>query len=136
MAQSHSASLHRVLVVDDDPTLLFLMMEIVELQGVRVCGAADAEEAVEVLDVYRDITAVITDVEMPGPMNGIELAYFVESRWPQIRIFITSGRQQLSLAPMPIGATFVPKPFGLAEICQVFTSAGFDVEAGAASSRS
>lgn len=131
MAPSLSPDSHRVLVVEDDPTLLFLMMEMVELEGMKVHGAADAEEAVVVLQVYEDIAALITDVEMPGPMNGIELAHFVQSRWPQIKIFITSGRQRLSLATMPIGATFFPKPFGLTEIRKVLGSAGFPVRVSA-----
>lgn len=104
----------RVLMVEDDPTPLFLMMEMVELEGIRALGAADAEKAAVVFQVYKDIAALMTDVEMSGLVNGIELAHFVQCQWPRIRIFITSGRKQRSPAPMPIGSTFARRPSELA----------------------
>ena len=44
----------------------------------------NADEAIELLTSRSDIQVVITDVNMPGPMDGLELAHAVRNRWPPI----------------------------------------------------
>ena len=54
--------------------------------------ACDADEAVAILETRSDIVLVLTDVNMPGPMDGLKLAHAVRSRWPRIKIIVVSGR--------------------------------------------
>jgi FixJ family two-component response regulator len=60
-----------------------------------------------------DVAALFTDVDMPGDMNGLELAGIVYSRWPQIAILVTSGVVR-SVAALPGGGVFLGKPYAAA----------------------
>ena len=55
--------------------------------------AGNADEALRLLADISDIRVVFTDVEMPGSLNGFELAELVEARWPEIGVVVTSGRR-------------------------------------------
>ncbi len=79
--------------------------------GFKVFEATDAEEALTILQDQRDIQAVITDVEMPGPLNGFDLARLVHERWPGIRVIATSGRAHPRVEEWPEDVPFVTKPY-------------------------
>ena len=64
--------------------------------GFKVFEAVNADEALAVLQARPDVQAIVTDIEMPGAMNGIELAKAVRERWPGVRIVIISGRSNPS----------------------------------------
>ena len=51
----------------------------------------DADEAVEVLERVDDIQLVITDINMPGSMDGLRLATAIRDRWPPIRLIVVTG---------------------------------------------
>jgi two-component system, response regulator PdtaR len=55
-----------------------------------VVEAASADEAIAILEARLDITVVFTDIQMPGSMDGLELAAAVRDRWPPIKIVATS----------------------------------------------
>jgi DNA-binding LytR/AlgR family response regulator len=57
------------------------------------------------------VQAVVTDIEMPGSMNGIELAQTIRERWPGIGVVVTSGRQRLGQDDLPEEAAFLAKPY-------------------------
>ena len=59
---------------------------------------------------------VITDIHMPGSMDGLKLAHFVKDRWPPIKIIATSGHAKIAESDLPEGSRFLPKPYALAEI--------------------
>lgn len=52
---------------------------------------------------------MFTDVDMPGSMDGIDLAQLVHTRWPDVRILVTTGGADLS-GGLPDGREFVAKP--------------------------
>ena len=54
---------------------------------------------------------MVTDVRMPGSMDGIRLAHHVRDRWPPVRIIVASGRLETELSELPTGCDFIPKPF-------------------------
>ena len=60
--------------------------------SLKVFEAVHADEALAVLQARADVQAILTDIEMPGAMNGIALAKAVRKRWPGVRIVIISGR--------------------------------------------
>lgn len=100
-----------VLVVEDDPLLRMLAIEIIECAGFVALEACNADEAVARLEAHKDIALLFTDVQMPGSMDGIKLAHAVRDRWPPIKIIIASGRVRLSLSELPSGSHFVAKPY-------------------------
>jgi len=60
----------------------------------------------------RDIRVVITDVNMPGSMDGLRLAAAVKDRWPPVHIIIATGQGKPSDDLMPADSKFLPKPYG------------------------
>src|SRR5690606_39730389 len=63
-----------VLVVDDNATVRWLLAELLAVEGYETCEAGDADEAMQCMALRPDIQAVVTDIEMPGSMNGLAMA--------------------------------------------------------------
>jgi two-component system, response regulator PdtaR len=100
-----------VLVVEDEPLLRMLAVEVVEEAGFIAIEARDADEAVMLLESHTDITLLFTDINMPGSMDGLKLAHAVRDRWPPIKILVVSGKQQLQSFDLPSNSCFVGKPY-------------------------
>lgn len=109
-----------ILVVEDDSLVRLMAVDLLEDKGFTVIAAATADAAWAILKVRNDIAVVFTDVEMPGSMNGLELANHVAAHWPKIRLVITSGRLQLSDKQIPDHTTFVPKPYRSSQLLSAF----------------
>jgi two-component system, response regulator PdtaR len=77
-----------VLVVEDQTLVRMFMADFLDEAGFKVFEAVGADEALTVLEARPDVQAVVTDIEMPGSMNGIELTHVIRDRWPGNR----SGR--------------------------------------------
>lgn len=105
-----------VLVVEDDWLLRLLAVEIVEDAGLNAVEAADADEAIVILERRVDIALIFTDVDMPGTMDGLKLAHAVRRRWPPIKIIIVSGKTHLSDADLPSGTRFFSKPYSVSNM--------------------
>lgn len=105
-----------ILVVDDEALIRMAMIDIVEDAGYCVVEAADADEALIMLERCSGITAVLTDVNMPGTMDGLQLSHVIRDRWPLIGLVITSGRYVARAAQMPAGVHFIAKPYTPNEI--------------------
>ena len=88
-----------VLVVEDEFLIRISAVEIIEDAGFDILQAADADEALEILQVRGDIRVIFTDIHMPGSMDGLRLAHAVRGRWPPIKIIATSGRINVRIAP-------------------------------------
>ena len=100
-----------VLVVEDEPLLRMLAVEVVEEAGFPAIEACDADEAVKLLESRGDITLLFTDINMPGSMDGIKLAHAVRDRWPPIKILVVSGQQRLQFSDLPSNSYFHEKPY-------------------------
>lgn len=92
-----------VLVVEDETLIRTCAVEMVEAAGFQAIAAADADEAIEILESRNDIRAVFTDVQMPGSMDGLRLAHVVRSRWPPVALIVTSGHITPTTADLPDG---------------------------------
>ena len=71
---SAGKSIPVVLIVEDEPLLRMLAVEVVEEAGFVAIEARDADEAVVLLESRADITLLFTDINMPGSMDGLKLA--------------------------------------------------------------
>lgn len=100
-----------VLIVEDEPLILMHAVDIVEDAGFVSVIAANADEAVVILEGRADIRIVMTDVDMPGSMDGLKLAAAIRHRWPPIELIVVSGKHHLSDADLPTGGRFIGKPF-------------------------
>jgi PAS domain S-box-containing protein len=87
-----TTSVGKVLVVDDEPDLLEIAVAFLEEMGYHfVLQACDGPSALAVLERERDIDLLVTDVIMPGSMNGVELASRAREKSPSIKVIFSSG---------------------------------------------
>lgn len=112
-----------VLVVEDDPIILMNTADIIERAGYDVLEASSADEALAKLEANPQIAVMVTDVEMPGPMNGLRLAFLVRNRWPPLHIIVVSGHVRLGDNELPERAQFIGKPYLTSEIEEALRSA-------------
>ena len=111
-----------VLIVEDEPLLRFSGAEMVGDAGYDVVEAGSADQAIVILEARSDIHIVFTDIQMPGSMDGLKLAWFVRNRWPPIKLVVTSRRVAVAERDLPSGGLFIGKPYTSPRIAEVLTS--------------
>lgn len=100
----------RLLVVEDDGLIRLDLVDMVSDFGYAVEEAASADEAVDLLEQDTSFFAILTDIDMPGSINGLGLANVAHRRWPGIKIIIISGRYTPTEGVLPPEAIFLTKP--------------------------
>jgi CheY-like chemotaxis protein len=110
MVLDHALVPQVVLVVEDDMLLRMRAVDMVEDAGYSCVEAVDADAAVAILESRSDIALLITDIQMPGSMDGLMLAHAVHKRWPPIKIILVSGKLKLSDIDTPPESRFFDKP--------------------------
>jgi CheY-like chemotaxis protein len=108
-----------VLIVEDEFLLRMDAVDMIAAAGFEVVEAANADEAIEILESRRDITVVFTDIQMPGSMDGLKLARAVRGRWPPIKIVATSGQLDVRETDLPDGGRFLAKPYSSIQVTGV-----------------
>ncbi len=96
-----------ILVVEDDPLVREMIVDILLDAGLEPLEAGCAAEGLRAL-AHHPIDAVITDIDMPGELDGIELARRIGELWPEIGVIVISGGCGM---PAPSPARFLAKPF-------------------------
>jgi signal transduction histidine kinase/FixJ family two-component response regulator len=81
----------RILLVEDDPTVLALTLDVLTGLGYSVLTATHAAEAIAVLETDAKIDLLFTDVVMPGGVSGVSLARTAQQMRPGLRVLLTSG---------------------------------------------
>lgn len=112
-----------VLVVEDEPFIRLDAIEMLRVAGFRVIDAANADEAIAILETRRDIRAVVTDIQMPGSMDGLKLAATIHNRWPPIALIVTSGRKSVQKEDLPERGRFLPKPYNGSRLVEAVNAA-------------
>lgn len=110
MALDHTLLPPVILVVEDEMLLRMRAIDMVEDAGYLPVEAVDADEALAILQSRSDIALLFTDIQMPGSMNGLQLALAVHERWPRIKIILASGQLKLSESDIPENSRFFGKP--------------------------
>jgi CheY-like chemotaxis protein len=107
----------KILVVEDDPIVLMGISESIKDAGLAVLEAETADAALTILSAnIEDVTVILSDVEMPGKLDGVALAALVRDQWPAISVVLTSGQAASTLATLPAEILFVPKPYSPATV--------------------
>ena len=110
-----------VLVVEDEAITRIVAADAIADTGVMVWEAADAGEALELLEEHPRIGLLFTDVDMPGKMDGIELAHRVSRERPDVGLIVTSGAVQVPDGALPDDGTFIAKPYQLDRLAGLVT---------------
>jgi two-component sensor histidine kinase/DNA-binding NarL/FixJ family response regulator len=105
-----------VLVVEDEMILRMRAVDIVEDAGFCPVEAVNADEALSILESRSDISLLLTDIQMPGSIDGLKLAHAVHERWPSIKIILVSGQVKPSDAERPENSRFFGKPLGVEQM--------------------
>jgi two-component system, response regulator PdtaR len=111
-----------VLVVEDEGLINLTAVEELRRAGFDVMSAYNADEAIALLEAHSEIRLVFTDIDMPGSMDGLNLAAAVRERWPPVRIIVTSGKRVPEA--LPDGAVFIAKPYSTATIVETISGFG------------
>ncbi len=107
----------KILIVDDDRAIIFLLKEFLEGLNVELHMAADGVEALSVLE-KNEVSIVITDLLMPR-LGGMELTKRIKETWPDIDVLVMTGYgKEFSYTDViRAGASdFIQKPFHLNEL--------------------
>ena len=99
-----------VLVVEDEVLIRELIAETLRDAGISVVEAPDADEALLVLNNFATVSLVLTDIRMPGSMDGVGLARLVRAKRPDIKIVFISSHL-FDPATLACCDAFVAKPF-------------------------
>jgi PAS domain S-box-containing protein len=115
----------RVLIVEDEPDLMDVAASLFTSMGYEVMTASSGREAIEVLE-QRDVDILFTDVVMPNGMDGLQLANYTRTHYPDTKIMLASGY------PLPAlkerhgrdlnEFAFVNKPYRLADLARTLRS--------------
>ena len=112
----------RILLVEDDTMQRYVMAEWLREFGYEVVEAASADEAKVLLSSVLSIQVVITDVDMPGRMNGYYLADHVCRKSPSIPVIVASGRARQRQAGSVRSGHFVLKPYDPEAVTQLIAT--------------
>ena len=93
-----AAASRTILVVEDETLIRLLAADSLEESGYRVLEAADATEALRILEEHDEVDVLFTDVNMPGPLDGLDLAGMMHDRRPD-------------LARLPLSSIYLAKPY-------------------------
>ena len=103
-----------VLVVEDEPDVRLMAVEMLTRLGYDVLEAADADEATKILEDTPNIDLVFSDVVMPGEIKSTELAQRAAQRWPPIPVLFASGYTKDFIVrdgKLEPGVTLLNKPY-------------------------
>jgi DNA-binding NtrC family response regulator len=100
-----------ILLIEDEGLIRMATAAMLEDAGYRVREAMNADEALVALDADSHIDVLITDVQMPGKIDGLKLVEIITSKYPHILSLVTSGRASLNEARECGAKKFLTKPY-------------------------
>lgn len=107
------------LVAEDEFILRMEAADTLADAGFKVLEAASADAALRYLQEKDGVDLLFTDVNMPGDLNGFDLAREVAARWPEILIVVCSGATRPLPGDLPPKARFIDKPYSAGLVEQV-----------------
>jgi two-component system cell cycle sensor histidine kinase/response regulator CckA len=116
-----------VLVAEDEPAVLSLVKHLLAREGYRVIAATSGVEAVKLWARHKDeITILLTDIVMPGRLDGHQLASQLRAEKASLRVITMSGydpSEYMNHSVRPrVNAPHVRKPFTAAELIRAIDS--------------
>lgn len=105
-----------VLIVDDEVLIRMVVVEVLQEAGYSVIQAGDGASALKVVEAGTRIDLLVTDVGLPGGMNGRQLADAAREKRPGLKVLFITGyavRSVIGDAPLENGMYLLTKPFSL-----------------------
>lgn len=111
-----------VLVVEDEAFVRMEAADVLTDAGCSSLEAGDAEEALGVLKEHPEVRLLFTDINMPGPMDGLVLAKHVVETSPDVALIVTSGKRRIADTDLPDHGVFLPKPYCRSDLVEAVQS--------------
>jgi DNA-binding NtrC family response regulator len=106
-----------ILVVEDDPLILEFLCEILQEEGFTVEPKVSADAASQFLEQHApQVGLLLTDITMPGKLNGADLANQFGDRWPDKPIMIMSGFETPKSSGVKHTVAFIKKPWAVGQL--------------------
>jgi CheY-like chemotaxis protein len=115
----------RILVIEDEVLVRALVADALRDAGFTVIEASNADDALAYVTAGGEVDLVFSDIRMPGPVSGLELARQLRDRHPSLPIILTSG----SHGPDSVDTLgqYLPKPYNIEHaISMVFKALGLE----------
>ncbi len=100
----------RLLIVEDEFLIRMTLAEVLTDDGFEVIEAGDADEALAALDRERDLSVMLTDIQLPGPLDGRALAAKARETRPDLPVIFMSGRPDPTAGSSPLDL-HITKPY-------------------------
>ncbi|WP_295639054.1 ATP-binding protein [Novosphingobium sp.] len=113
-----------VLVIDDEPMVRMLIVEVLEEAGFRSLEAEDGPSGLKLLDQEPGIDLLVTDVGLPGGMNGRQVADAARQSRPDLKVLFVTGYAENAAVGNGLldpGMEIITKPFGMTELAAKIT---------------
>ena len=107
----HPAGRRTILIVDDELFIRMSAAAVLEDEGFLVLSAKNSAEALEILSRHSETDILMTDVRMPGLMDGLALVARVRIDHPAILSIVVSGNASAEQARDAGASGFVAKPY-------------------------
>ena len=107
-----------ILIVEDDVLIRLSIADDLAGAGYHVVQAANADEALKVLNSTIAIDLIMTDIRMSGPLDGLALAGQVRAHWPALKIVVLSGDLP-TVRPGNLADLYLSKPYDVSTILSV-----------------
>ncbi len=112
-----------ILVVEDEPLIRLAAADFLRDAGYRVLEASDAPEAQVILGSGEPIELMFSDINMPGQMDGVELAAWLLQKHPDVKVVLTSGVAHNARRVGQLQKVgFLPKPYEETRVLQLFAN--------------
>ncbi|MBP5953662.1 response regulator [Pseudomonas iridis] len=113
-----------ILVVEDDPLILEFLCEILQEEGFKVEPHTSADAAKLYLEEHASqVALLLTDITMPGEINGAGLANLVGDRWPEKPVMVMSGYETPESSGVKHPVAFIKKPWTFGQLLDCVDSA-------------
>lgn len=119
---TRTATAISVLLVEDEALISELVTDVLSESGFMVHEAATGQEALAYIESGGPVDVMLTDINLPGGIDGTELAIKVRQKRPDMPIVYASGRYSGGgLGQMVSRSVFVPKPYDPTQVCKLLT---------------
>lgn len=106
----------RVLVVEDEVLIRWDVSEALRAVGFEVIEVQSADDAASFIEAGEPVDVVFTDVQLPGLLDGLDLAKIMRTTRPSLVVVLTSGNLTKAAEASRIGRLFVPKPYQIRNV--------------------
>jgi two-component system, response regulator PdtaR len=111
LCEPSESNMTAILIVEDDVLANEYLEFILRQAGHEVVSATSADEAAALLEGHLDVQLLVTNVNLPGTMNGLNFAAAMKARPSDINIIVVTGYSAPRDDELPPGSLFLPKPY-------------------------